>query len=217
MRLVRSLRLPLLMLPALAACDDGGGPIEPIEPLCDDMYTTPLGEVQYSQWPPDAETAHGLLGSMPARYTASDSCKEGGPTYVKVTGAVDWEYLPLVTQSYSEIGCGCTEDADFKTDSEYDHIAQVQGATVFLEDGFEAGAQNTTVFTDTALFGSGAPFMVRTCGSLQVQPYRGSAYDELKVVFRIDRGGVRTGTYTLSNSDETLECQLSNFVVEAVL
>ena len=216
MQRARHLPLPLLLLSALAGCggDDSAPP--PAEPQCDDLVTTRLGEVPYNEWPPDAETAHATLASMPARYVANDSCKDGGPTVIKVTGSVAWEDLPLVSTPYSESGCGCTEDAAYGSDSDYDHIAQVDGATVFVEDGFEAGAQGTTVFTDTALFGSSAPFLVRTCGTLQVEPYRGSAYRELQVVFRIDQGGVRTGSYTLINDDETVECLLSDFVVDAV-
>jgi hypothetical protein len=198
------------------ACDGDGVPAELPPPQCTDMVTTLVGSVPYNQWPAGADTAHATMNTMAGRYVASDSCKGGGLTTVKVTGEIPWESLPLVTTPFSEIGCGCTEDAAYSSDSEYTHIAQYDGATVFVEDGFEAGAENTTVFTDTALFGGSTPFLVRSCGGVQIEPYRGSTYRNLDVVFRIDTAGQRSGTYTLSNDDETVACELTNWVLEAV-
>jgi len=199
------------------ACDGEGGPIEVPPPQCNDLSTTLVGDIPYNQWPAGADTAHATMNVMAARYVASDSCKEGGITTVKVTGEVPWESLPLVTTPFSEVGCGCQEDAAaYSADSEYDHLGQYDGGTVFVEDGYEPGAQSVTVFTGTALFGSSAPFLVRSCGGVQLEPYRGSAYTSLDVVFRIDQAGQRSGSYILANEDETVECVLTNWVIEAV-
>lgn len=204
-----------LVLPLFSACDGEEGPAEVPPPLCNDMQTTPVGNVPYNQWPDGADTAHATMNTMAARYSTVDSCKSGGETFVKVTGEIPWESLPLVTTPYSEVGCGCQEDSANLTDSEYDHVAQYDGATVFVEDGFEAGAQNTTVFTDTALFGPGGPFLVRTCGGLQIEPYRGSEYTQLDVVFRLDAAGLPSGSYYLTNDEETVECELTTWQVVA--
>ena len=207
-----------LLLPLAAAWTGCGSDPEPTEvppPVCDDLATEEVGNVPYNAWPDGSSTAHATMNTMAARYLVSDSCKPGGQTVVKVTGEIPWESLPLVTSPYSEAGCGCAQDAAFSADSDYDHVAQYEGATVFIEDGSDPGAENITVFTETALFGGDAPFLVRSCGGLALEPYRGSTYTQLDVVFRIDAGGVRSGTYTLSNDEETVDCELTAWTVEA--
>lgn len=206
--------LPLAMLAFGCSGSDDVAPIP--APTCSGLETTLLANVPVDSWPVGTIDATDRLQNMAGRYQALDSCK-GGPTFVKISATPgSRESIPLVTSPYDDGPCGCTEDTAYDADSEYPLVGVYEGASMFIEDGVEAGAQGSTVFIDSTLFGEGAPLSIRGCGSLKIEPYRGSTYDDIAVVFRYLSSGALSGTYTLTNAEETAVCELTDWVLIAV-
>jgi hypothetical protein len=213
--------LPLSCCLLAAACSgDDETTAPPPEASCDDITSAPLGEVDVNDWPdglPEAIADYNLIGG---RYeaVASEACGVG-VVAVKLIPATQEELL-IVTETWPAadiLTCGCVADTKFGDDTAYAIAAQIPAFEFYIESFGDPGIDNQNVVGTGALFSPSAPLTMRQCGTKDVDPILGSAYDQFTTILRIE-DGLLTGGLSLAKIDGTrVDCELSDFeLIEAL-
>lgn len=196
-----------------AGDDSGGAP-----PSCDDLATSPLGQVDVNDWPAGLADVLTPFDNIAGRWEATSSC--GSVVAVKFVTTTR-ESLDVVTTPWTPVpslSCGCTADPSFGDDTKYNPVAFDPSFEFYVEVFDDPALDGRTIPSSGALFPPTAPFVFRGCGVDDVDPVLLSAYDQVSTVLRVLPSGEMTGSLVLTpkEGDPTV-CELSDFtLVEAL-
>lgn len=183
---------------------------------CDALVSEPLGQVPATEWDPDLGPAMATYDELAGRWTADTSCGIGRVGIKFVTHTRD--ELEVVREPYpAGVPCGCTIDPSFGPDGTYGPLATFTDLEFYVETWDDPGVQGQNVIASGALYASDDPFQVRACGTQTIDPYLGSAYDDLTTIVRVG-GGALSGAIVLTTlTGESSTCDLTDFeLVEAL-
>jgi hypothetical protein len=180
------------------------------------LVSDPLGTVPATEWNPDLGAAMATYDGLAGRWTADTDCDLGTVGFKFVVRSRD--ELEVVKEGYpAGLPCGCDGDPAFGTDSDYSPIATFADFEFFVETWDDPGAQSQNVISGGALFDTAAPFQIRACGRMTIDPVLGSQWDTLTTILRVSNGAL-SGAVILSDDEGQAEsCELSGFeLVEAL-
>jgi hypothetical protein len=191
---------------------DGGGGNTNDALTCDDIEKAPLTSVPSTEWPDGLDEAILDYQDFGGRYEVSNSC--GDSFAVKLT-APPFDTLEVVTEQWQTTTerCGCLSDPNYPDDTQFDVVALVSGFEVFVESWPDPALNGKLIVGGGAVYSPDEELFLRACGTLDVDPYLQSLYDQVGAVIRITQSGAIEGTLTLAPLDGSAvqTCQLSNF------
>lgn len=205
------MRLWLSMV-GLAFLGCSGDDEPPTEASCDILQTSPLGEVAVEDWPVGMNTVKDDVEALTGTYMATDSCL-GKEVEVAIT-SITQEEIGIVTTPYLvDSPCGCTQDPNDPPDADLQQIGFIDRMAVTVSEFDDTFVPGFEFSLEGAMFSLDEAFIVRGCGTQNIDPVAASDYREVDVILQLSNTRELNLEFVLDPlaGGAPVSCVLSNF------